>query len=163
MKAMRRGKVWTASVAPVASSFAGGSMASSIGRAMTVPNPFRKVRRGICQVLFITMFYGQLIDEITFQTLQTQAANSRKWRQGRISKVPPLLPEGVPSPYDEGVGRGPGSTTIELRSADFSPPRSGPAQTAGSGLKSALLSCPGRGAPNFMVTARVVLSRCALA
>ena len=32
-------------------------------------------------------------------------------------------------------------TTIELRSADFSPPRSGPAQTAGSGLKSALLSC----------------------
>src|SRR5213593_3241200 len=32
-------------------------------------------------------------------------------------------------------------TTIELRSADFSPPRSGPAKTAGSGLKSALLSC----------------------
>src|SRR6266702_5261903 len=32
-------------------------------------------------------------------------------------------------------------TAIELRSADFSPPRSGPAQTAGSGLKSALLSC----------------------
>src|SRR5216110_2914618 len=35
----------------------------------------------------------------------------------------------------------PGPTAIELRSADFSPPRSGPAQTAGSGLKSALLSC----------------------
>src|SRR5216117_1124335 len=34
-----------------------------------------------------------------------------------------------------------GSTAIELRSADFSPPRSGPAKTAGSGLKSALLSC----------------------
>src|SRR2546430_14857776 len=32
-------------------------------------------------------------------------------------------------------------TAIELRSADFSPPRSGPAKTAGSGLKSALLSC----------------------
>src|SRR5213596_2764900 len=32
-------------------------------------------------------------------------------------------------------------TTIELRSADFSPPRSGPAKTAGSGLKSALRSC----------------------
>src|SRR5204862_5826498 len=82
MKAMRRGNVRAASAVPAASTFAGGSMASSIGRAMTVPNPFRKVRRGICQVLFITMFYGQLIDEITFQTLQTQAANSRKWRQG---------------------------------------------------------------------------------
>src|SRR5205809_1734503 len=32
-------------------------------------------------------------------------------------------------------------TAIELRSADFSPPLSGPAKTAGSGLKSALLSC----------------------
>src|SRR5213593_3018196 len=32
-------------------------------------------------------------------------------------------------------------TAIELRSADFSPPRSGPAKTAGSGLKCALLSC----------------------
>ena len=32
-------------------------------------------------------------------------------------------------------------TAIELRSADFSPPRSSPAKTAGSGLKSALLSC----------------------
>src|SRR5882724_2652362 len=80
MKAMRRGNVWAASVAPAASTFAGGSMASSIGRAMTVPNPFRKVRRGICQVLFITLVYGRLTDEITFQTLQTQAANSR----GRI-------------------------------------------------------------------------------
>src|SRR6266516_1844201 len=35
----------------------------------------------------------------------------------------------------------PGYTAIELRSADFSPPRSSPAKTAGSGLKSALLSC----------------------
>src|SRR5438876_2933493 len=35
----------------------------------------------------------------------------------------------------------PDPTAIELRSADFSPPRSGPAKTAGSGLKSALLSC----------------------
>src|SRR5439155_25979854 len=35
----------------------------------------------------------------------------------------------------------PGPTAIELRSADFSPPRSRPAKTAGSGLKSALLSC----------------------
>ena len=34
-----------------------------------------------------------------------------------------------------------GSTAIELRSADFSPPRSGSAKTAGSGLKSALLPC----------------------
>src|SRR5437667_8513157 len=32
-------------------------------------------------------------------------------------------------------------TAIELRSADFSPPLSGPPKTAGSGLKSALLSC----------------------
>src|SRR5213596_761873 len=32
-------------------------------------------------------------------------------------------------------------TAIKLRSADFSPPRSGPAKTAGSGLKFALLSC----------------------
>src|SRR5207248_4292151 len=30
---------------------------------------------------------------------------------------------------------------IELRSADFSPPRSGARKTAGSGLKCALLSC----------------------
>src|SRR5207247_10023632 len=75
MKAMRRGKVWAASAAPAASTFAGGSMASSIGRAMTVPNPFRKVRRGICQVLFITMFYGRLSDEITLQTLQKQGTN----------------------------------------------------------------------------------------
>src|SRR5439155_6478349 len=85
MKAMRRGKVWAASAAPAASTFAGGSMASSIGRAMTVPNPFRKVRRGICQVLFITMFYGRLSEEITLQTLQRQAANSREYRGGRIS------------------------------------------------------------------------------
>src|SRR5206468_6537736 len=35
----------------------------------------------------------------------------------------------------------PGDTAIDLRSADFSPPRSGPAKTAASGLKSALLSC----------------------
>src|SRR5437867_3039654 len=35
----------------------------------------------------------------------------------------------------------PDPTAIELRSADFSAPRSGPAKTAGSGLKSALLSC----------------------
>src|SRR6266436_4990285 len=75
MKAMRRGNVWAASVAPAASTFAGGSMASSIGRAMTVPSPFRKVRRGICQVLFITMFWGRLTDEITLQTLQTQGTN----------------------------------------------------------------------------------------
>ena len=34
-----------------------------------------------------------------------------------------------------------GSTAIELRSADFSPHPSSPAKTAGSGLKSALLSC----------------------
>src|SRR5438093_9977142 len=37
-------------------------------------------------------------------------------------------------------GRGPVSPGIELRSADFSPLRSGPPKTAGSGLKSALLS-----------------------
>src|SRR5438128_966181 len=35
---------------------------------------------------------------------------------------------------------GAGGTGIELRSADFSPPRSGAPKTAGSGLKSALLS-----------------------
>src|SRR5216117_4031677 len=35
----------------------------------------------------------------------------------------------------------PEGTAIEVRSADFSPLRSGPAKTAGSGLKSALLSC----------------------
>src|SRR6266699_976868 len=75
MKAMRQGNVRAASVAPAASSFAGGSMASSIGSAITVPNPFRKVRRGICQVLFMTMFYDRITDEITLQTLQTQAAN----------------------------------------------------------------------------------------
>ena len=34
----------------------------------------------------------------------------------------------------------PGATGIELSSADFSPPRSGPPKTAGGGLKSALLS-----------------------
>src|SRR5438477_11924076 len=60
------------------------------------------------------------------------------------------------------AGRGNGSTAIELRSADFSPPRSGPAQTAGSGLKSALLSCRnslnsmpvgnGRGAMPFLMS-----------
>src|SRR2546427_559681 len=77
---MRRGNVRAASVAPAANTFAGGSMASSIGSAMTVPNPFRKVRRGICQVLFITMFYDRITEEITLQTLQTQAANSREGR-----------------------------------------------------------------------------------
>src|SRR6266568_5542029 len=35
----------------------------------------------------------------------------------------------------------PDPTAIELRSADFSPPLSGPPKTAGSGLKSAFLSC----------------------
>src|SRR2546427_9686803 len=45
------------------------------------------------------------------------------------------------SPREAREGREPESTAIELRSADFSPPRSGPAKTAGSGLKSALLSC----------------------
>src|SRR6266568_6172791 len=84
MKAMRRGKVWAASVAPAASTFAEGSMASSIGRAMTVPNPFRKVRRGICQVLFITMFYGRLTDEATLQTLQKQGTKSVRWMSSRI-------------------------------------------------------------------------------
>jgi len=39
------------------------------------------------------------------------------------------------------VNFGLGPTAIELRSADFSPPRYGAAKTAGSGLKSALLSC----------------------
>src|SRR5262245_31773497 len=34
--------------APAASSFI-GAMASSTGRATAVPNPFKKVRRGICQ------------------------------------------------------------------------------------------------------------------
>src|SRR5438034_10681652 len=60
------------------------------------------------------------------------------------------------------AGRGNGSTAIELRSADFSPPRSGPAKPAGSGLKSALLSCRnslnsmavgnGRGAMPFLMS-----------
>ena len=35
----------------------------------------------------------------------------------------------------------PSPTAIELRSADLSPPHSGPAKTTGSGLKSALLFC----------------------
>src|SRR6266481_6025037 len=85
MKAMRRANVRAASAAPTASAFAGGSMASSIGRAMTVPNPFRKVRRGICQVLFITMFWGRLTDEITLQTLQTQGTNlAEYWSDGAL-------------------------------------------------------------------------------
>src|SRR5438034_11829676 len=42
----------------------------------------------------------------------------------------------------------PGATGIELRSADFSPLRSGPPKTAGSGLRSALLS--GRNSLNSM-------------
>src|SRR5213596_11762 len=99
MKAMRRGNVRAASVASAASAFAGGSMASSIGRAMTVPNPFRKVRRGICQVLFITMFYGCLTDEITFQPLQRQAANSRERRAGRISILEKLRAQATSSKF----------------------------------------------------------------
>src|SRR6266478_5436486 len=84
MKAMRRGNVRAASVAPAASTFAGGSIASSIGRAMTVPNPFRKVRRGICQVLFITMFYDRLTDETKLQILQTQATKLARRMSSRI-------------------------------------------------------------------------------
>src|SRR6266480_5288949 len=72
MNAMRRGNELAASPAP--SNRAGGSMTSSSGRATTVPSPFKKVRRGICQVLFIRLFCGWLTDEITPQTLQTQAA-----------------------------------------------------------------------------------------
>src|SRR5216117_3658250 len=47
-----------------------------------------------------------------------------------------------------------GPTAIELRSADFSPPRSSPPKTAGSGLKSALLSC--RNSFNSLRRKRVV-------
>src|SRR5436309_12333658 len=47
-----------------------------------------------------------------------------------------------------GIAPLPFPTAIELRSADFSPPRSGPAKTAGSGLKSVLLSR--RNSPNSM-------------
>src|SRR2546426_3234611 len=40
-----------------------------------------------------------------------------------------------------GMHFSPAPLPLNLRSADFSPPRSSPPKTAGSGLKSALLSC----------------------
>jgi hypothetical protein len=43
-------------------------MASSMGKARTVPKPLRKVRLGICHLRIITM-----VDDVTGQNLQIQA------------------------------------------------------------------------------------------
>jgi hypothetical protein len=52
MKAMRLGD---AELSPIARAFRERAIASSSGKAIAVPNPLKKVRRGICQVLFIAL------------------------------------------------------------------------------------------------------------
>ena len=53
MNAIRFGKLLGATTAEAASE-AAGTMASNIGKATAVPNPFRKVRLGICHLWFIS-------------------------------------------------------------------------------------------------------------
>jgi hypothetical protein len=51
--AMRLGNPLGVAPSAAASALNGGAIASSAGRAITVPKPLRKVRRGICHDLFI--------------------------------------------------------------------------------------------------------------
>src|ERR1043166_3832785 len=84
MKAMRRGRA-AAADGPAASNFAGGSMASSIGRATRVPNPFKKVRRGRCQDLFIIDDILRLISRgnypVNGSNTSGDLAQAGRWRQ----------------------------------------------------------------------------------
>jgi hypothetical protein len=71
MKAMRRGV--SASSAPAAKAFVAGASDSRKGSERVVPNPLRKVRRGIVQFIFIR-FAGLYID-----------VSGRAWLQGKVS------------------------------------------------------------------------------
>src|SRR5882672_5274861 len=76
MKAMRRG-AFAPAEAVAAARDAPGSIASSRGSATAVPSPWRKVRRGSCQVLFIESRADSSVDENRSETLQKQAGISR--------------------------------------------------------------------------------------
>jgi hypothetical protein len=89
-KAIRRGKAPPEAPAPAlvvpAARETMGSMASSTGKATAVPNPRRKVRRGIAQDLLITVLFllERVPDEIIGLMLQRQSKNSqlRPWERG---------------------------------------------------------------------------------
>src|SRR5580692_7325023 len=68
---MRFGNTFASPVA-AASNLAGDAIASNMGKAMAVPNPLRKVRRGICHFRFMRDACKQL-DDATPDNLQTQA------------------------------------------------------------------------------------------